>query len=86
MTDEPLRPAGMVNAGRYLILNAIHVESMEWDQQHYANGPGDSVLIIRMVTGKEHRIRHEPHYLGGTDARAVEKAICDALKPNSDHR
>lgn len=72
--------AGMVRAGRDLWINPQHVMSLEWDRRHYANGPGDSVLVIRLVTGKEHRVRHEPHCLDGTDAYAVERDIRSALE------
>lgn len=70
----------MIRAGRDLLINPHHVMSMEWEQRHYANGPGDSVLLIRLVTGHTHRIKHEPHLWGGTDAYAVEKAICEATR------
>ena len=79
MANDPVT-TGMVCAGRDLLINPQHVMSMEWDRRHYANGPGDSALVIHLVTGKSHRVKHEPQYLDGTDAYAVEKAICAALE------
>jgi hypothetical protein len=63
---------------RDLTINPAYVVSMEWDRRWYANGPGDSVLVIRMHGGHEHRIKHEPHLMGGTDAYKVEAAILAA--------
>jgi hypothetical protein len=75
----PEQAGGMVRAVRGLLINPQHVMSLQWDQRYHANGPGDSVLVIRLVTGHTHRARHEPHYLDDTDAYAVEAAINRAL-------
>lgn len=64
----------MVKAGDVSI-NPAYVASMEWDRRHYMNGPGESVLVVRMVDGAVHRIKHEPQYLGGSDAYDVERRI-----------
>ena len=64
----------MVRAGD-LWINPQFVASMEMDQRHYANGPGDAVLIVRMQDGAVHRIRHQPGYLDGVDAYQVQAYI-----------
>lgn len=69
----------MIRVSRDLSVNPQHVMSMEWERRHYAMGPGDSVLIIRMVTGHEHRVRHEPDYLDGTDCYRIEREISKAV-------
>lgn len=45
----------------------------------YMNG-GESVLVIKMQDGTEHRIKHDPQYLGGVDAFELEVAIWGAKK------
>lgn len=73
----------MVRAGE-LSINPAWVATMEWDRRHYANGPGDSDLVVTMYDGAKHRIKHEPYYLDGVDAYAVEAAITAAIRPLSD--
>lgn len=70
---------GMVKAGD-LHINPIHVSHMDWDRRHYANGPGDSFLVVTMTWGEVLRIRHEPHLLGGTNAYDVERGVLDGVK------
>jgi hypothetical protein len=70
----------MIKCRDGLMINPKYVASMEWDRRHYFNGPGDTVLVIRMHDGTEHRVKHEPHYLGGADAYAVEMAIVKAME------
>ena len=60
-------------------VNPNYVASMVVDRRHYMNGPGDSVLIIMMQDGQEHRIKHEPHYYGGADIYKIQSAIEDRL-------
>lgn len=62
-----------------LFLNPEFVADMVVDRRHYFNGPGDSVLIITMADGREHRIRHEPHYLGGADIYKIQTQVEAAL-------
>lgn len=76
--------ARLVRTGRDSWVNPQHVTSMEWERRHYANGPGDSILVVRLVTGKEVRVRHEPHYLDGTDAHAVEREILAAMEASGE--
>lgn len=56
-------------------INPAFIASLTWDRRDYAWGPSSSVLIITMHDGTEHRVKHEPWYLGGADAYAVEKSI-----------
>jgi len=67
----------MIKAGN-ITINSAFVASMSWDRRHYVNGPGDSILVIRMHDGTEHRVKHEPHFLDGADAYQIEKAISEA--------
>jgi hypothetical protein len=70
----------MVACGSDLKVNPAYVASLAWDRRHYANGPGDSVLIIMMHDGTQHRVTHSlrPGW-GGVDAYLVEKEICAAV-------
>lgn len=70
--------SALVRCGADLWLNRGLVQSLEWDRRHYMNGPGSSTLIITMSDGAVHRIKHEPGYLDGTDAYAIEKALTNA--------
>jgi len=54
-----------------LTINASCVVSLETDQRHYMNGPGDSTLVITMDDGRQHRIRHGY----GVDIYAIKKQI-----------
>ena len=70
----------MIKCGRDLSVNPQHVSQMHWDRRHYANGPGDSVLVITMADGTVHRVRHEPAYMmDHVDAYKVEQAILAAM-------
>jgi hypothetical protein len=71
----------MIECGPDLKVNPAFVASLAWDNRSYANGPGDSVLVITMHDGTEHRVRHSHRSAwGGVDAYAVEKAICAAFE------
>ena len=70
----------MIRIDRERHINPAFVVFMEWDRRHYANGPGDSALVITMHDGVQHRVRHEPHLYGGADAYEVEKAILSAIE------
>ena len=69
----------MVRAGD-LWINPQFVASMEMDPRHYANGPGDAVLIVRMHDGTAHRIKHEAGYLDGVDAYRVRDELARAME------
>jgi hypothetical protein len=70
---------GMVKAGDQHI-NPVHVSHTAWDRRHYANGPGDSFLVVTMVWGEKIRIPHQPYNLGGIDAYEVERGIVEGVK------
>lgn len=72
----------MVKAGN-LTINPARVQSMDWDQRFYMNGPGEQALIVTMVDGTRHRIKHEPQYLGGVNAYEVERKIMEELERHS---
>lgn len=59
-------------------VNPALVASIVWDRRHYANAGPDSILVVTMVNGEVHRVKHEPQYLGGADAYAVEAKIVAA--------
>jgi len=61
-----------------LIINPAAVSYMEWDRRSYANCAGDSVLVITMTDGREHRIAHRPQYLDGNDCCRIEAKIMEA--------
>jgi len=65
----------MVRCTPDLIVNPLLVASVAWERRHYMNCAGDSVLLITMVDGTVHRVRHEPHLMGGTDGYDVERRI-----------
>ena len=69
----------MVRVTSDLVINPAFVSFMSWDRRHYVNGPGDTVLLITMADGTVHRVQHQPHLLGGTDAYAAERAIVCAF-------
>jgi len=68
----------LVKCGADLWISRELVQSLEWDRRHYMNGPGSSTLVITMADGAVHRIKHEPGYLDGTDAYAIERALTNA--------
>lgn len=70
--------ASLVQCGGDLWLNRDLVQRLEWDRRHYMNGPGSSTLVITMADGAVHRIQHQPGYLDGTDAYAIERALTNA--------
>lgn len=75
MHEYATRPTGrMVKAGDETI-NPAYVQSMRWRRTTYANAAGDATLIITMVGGHTISVKHEPQYIGGNDAYAIEKAI-----------
>jgi hypothetical protein len=80
------RSAQMIKAGPDLWINPRFVASMAFDHQHYANSPGPTTLLVTMHDGTVYRIRHEPQYLGGTDAYAVQEAICAASEALAEQR
>ena len=61
-------------------LDPKRISSMEWDRQHYMNGPGDSKLIITMENGVRHIVHHQPHLFGGIDAYEIERKIAAAIQ------
>lgn len=63
-----------------LSINPAWVASTNIDRRHYMNGPGRSVLEIRMYDGHVHRIEDTSQYLDGVDIYAVEKNIADAIR------
>lgn len=67
----------LIRIGRHRHINPAYVVFMEWDRRFYANG-SDSALVITMHDGTQHRVEHQPGYLDGADAYAVEKAILAA--------
>lgn len=52
-----------------LIVNPAHIAAVSWDR-----GYSYSALIITLVDGTRHSIRHE----GYTDCYAIEKKLLDA--------
>ncbi|MBZ4022185.1 hypothetical protein CKO11_06910 [Rhodobacter sp. TJ_12] len=70
----------MIRINKDLHINPAFVASLEWDRSNYAFGPSDSVLVITMHDGKEHLVRHQPWYLDGTDAYAVERQILASIE------
>lgn len=78
MHEYATRPTSrMIKAGDEAI-NPAYVQSMRWQRTSYANAAGDSTLIITMAGGNVIQVKHEPQYIGGADAYAVEKSILDA--------
>jgi hypothetical protein len=73
----------MIKVNSSLTINPAWVASLEIDSRYYMNGPGVPVLIIRMHDGYEHRITHEPFFLGGANIYDLEKRISEALAPAS---
>jgi hypothetical protein len=69
----------MVKAGR-ITINPRYVAGMSWENTHYVNSSGRSVLTVRMHDGHEYRIEHTVQYMDGVDAYAVEKAIINATE------
>lgn len=61
-----------------LMINPALVSYMEWDRRSYANSAGDSVLVITMNDGREHRLVHRPWMMDGLDCYKVEAAIMSA--------
>jgi len=59
-------------------VDAAAIISTRWDHRHYANCGPDSSLIVTMNDGSEVSVRHEPQYLDGTDAYALERQILAA--------
>ena len=54
-----------------LIVNPAHVASVFWDRGH-----SYSALIIMMVDGTRHSVRHDP--CSGCDCYAIERKLLDA--------
>lgn len=69
----------MIRLDRDRHINPAFVATLEWDHRQYMNG-SDSVLVITMHDGAQHRVKHQPWYLDGPDGYAIEKAILAALE------
>jgi hypothetical protein len=77
---EAKQMTGLVRLDADRHVNPTFVTFIEWDRRHYMNGPGSSALVITMADGTVHRVRHEPHLLGGTDGYEVERAIIEGIE------
>lgn len=60
----------MIKVNDDLIVNPMHVASISWDRGHTY-----TAMIITMGDGAQHRVRHDPYSLGGTDCCKAEAQI-----------
>lgn len=60
----------MIKVSDDLIVNPIHVASISWDRGH-----SYTAMLVHMVDGATHKVRHNPSPYGGTDCYKAEAAI-----------
>lgn len=63
----------LVKCGPDVHINPALIASIHWDRGH-----SYTKLIVTLADGREIRIDHQPHHLGGTDCYAIERDLTAA--------
>jgi hypothetical protein len=69
----------MIDIGGNRSINPTQIAALEWDNRLYMNAGPDATLVITMIDGTKYRVRHQPQFLGGSDAYKIERQIKDML-------
>ena len=68
----------LVRITRDLIINRDEVASLDLQHSHYMSGPSNTVLVITMNHGGQHRIEHRNYGYDPVDCYKIQEALLNA--------